>query len=225
MASLNLPNFPDVSGQTVSADKQLQDFLIAVRITLEKLTAQGAETAILAAATPPQADPSIPSGAKMYFYQDAAPTGWTIDATVADVLLAVKGGSNAYNVAGGNIVGSWTPTTHSHTGPSHTHTMGSHIHSTTAVALTIAQLPSHTHTVTTYNIGSGGTTKVAYANGTSPGSVTSNATGSGDTHSHGNTGSTDPGDTNAGGTGSTGLSSAPSTDRPYGAVGIVATKD
>ena len=48
------------------------------------------------------------SGTKMYFYQNVAPSGWTIDATPADALLAVKGGSQAYNVNGGNQAGTWT---------------------------------------------------------------------------------------------------------------------
>jgi hypothetical protein len=33
-----IPNLPDVTGETVGKDQQLRDFLIAVKITLEKLT-------------------------------------------------------------------------------------------------------------------------------------------------------------------------------------------
>ena len=33
-----LPNLPDVTGKTISEDAQLRDFLIAVKITIEKLT-------------------------------------------------------------------------------------------------------------------------------------------------------------------------------------------
>lgn len=33
-----IPNLPDITGETVSKDQQLRDFLIAVRITLEKIT-------------------------------------------------------------------------------------------------------------------------------------------------------------------------------------------
>lgn len=54
----------------------------------------------------------FPSGTKMYFYQNVAPSGWTIDATCADALLAVKGGSQAYNVDGGNQAGTWTQPDH-----------------------------------------------------------------------------------------------------------------
>jgi hypothetical protein len=33
-----IPNLPDVAGETVSKDQQLRDFLVAVKITLEKIT-------------------------------------------------------------------------------------------------------------------------------------------------------------------------------------------
>jgi len=33
-----IPNLPDVTGEIVSKDQQLRDFLIAVKITLEKIT-------------------------------------------------------------------------------------------------------------------------------------------------------------------------------------------
>lgn len=72
---------------------------------------------------------------KCWFYLDAAPTGWTIDETPADALLCVKGGSNAYNTAGGAQAGTWTQ---------------NHIHTTGDVTLSAAQsgLPAHSHTVT-----------------------------------------------------------------------------
>ena len=78
----------------------------------------------------------IPVGTKMWFYQNTAPTGWVIDSTPADAILAVKGGSAAYNVNGGMAAGTWTHPTHTHTGPSHTHTGPSHAHS----------ILTHTHT-------------------------------------------------------------------------------
>jgi len=112
----------------------------------------------------------IPAGTKMWFYQNTAPTGWVIDSTPADAILAVKGGSAAYNVNGGMAAGTWTHPTHTHTGPSHTHTgpshthtgpshahsilththtfsAGAHTHTTGSLTLTAAQsgLPAHTH--------------------------------------------------------------------------------
>ena len=72
------------------------------------------------------------SGTKMWFYQDTAPTGWTIVAAAADAVLAVKGGSNAYNAAGGTQAGTWTQPDHTLTTaetPAHTHgSAGSHYH-------------------------------------------------------------------------------------------------
>ena len=82
----------------------------------------------------------IPAGTKMWFYQNTAPTGWVIDSTPADAILAVKGGSAAYNVNGGMAAGTWTHPTHTHTGPSHTHTGPSHTHTG----------PSHAHSILTH---------------------------------------------------------------------------
>ena len=55
----------------------------------------------------------IASGRKIYLYENTAPTGWTIEA-VTDAVLAVKGGSQAYNVTGGQLAGTWTQSSHSH---------------------------------------------------------------------------------------------------------------
>jgi len=82
----------------------------------------------------------IPAGTKMWFYQNTAPTGWVIDSTPADAILAVKGGSAAYNVNGGMAAGTWTHPTHTHTGPLHTHTGPSHTHTG----------PSHAHSILTH---------------------------------------------------------------------------
>jgi len=51
---------------------------------------------------------AFPSGTEMWFNQNTAPTGWTINSTPADSLLAVKGGTDDYNVAGGTEAGIWT---------------------------------------------------------------------------------------------------------------------
>jgi len=83
----------------------------------------------------------IASGTKMFFYENTAPTGWTIDTAPADSLLSIKGGSQDYNVNGGQTGGSWTQDDHTHTGPSHTHTGPSHTHSG----------PSHTHSGPSHN--------------------------------------------------------------------------
>ena len=102
------------------------------------------------------------SGTKMWFFQNTAPTGWTIDSTPADSLLAVKGGSGAFNVNGGTEAGTWQiPDTEGH-------------------VLTIAEMPSHTHTE------SGWSTESGYAGPGSgaPATVTTGATGGGGAHTH-----------------------------------------
>ena len=62
------------------------------------------------------------SGTAMLFYQNAAPTGWTIDATNNDKFLRVV------SSAGGVSGGAWNSLNHTHTGPSHTHSTPNHIH-------------------------------------------------------------------------------------------------
>ena len=185
------------------------------------------------------------SGTKMYFYQDTAPTDWTIDAAVADTLLAVKGGSNAYNTTGGTQAGSWTPSTHIHTMPSHIHTMPSHSHTmgthnhrwydyrgTTSDDLTYNSTGSTQNVQGTAN---SGYDKIMVHDGTIGGSSVkkmdqdsyTNKIDPGDTSlkDPGDTNSTDPGDTNSTDPGDTNAGSSPSTDRPLAAVGIIATKD
>jgi len=69
---------------------------------------------------------AFPSGTKMVFYQDAAPTGWTIDTSLDDKLLIVTKGSVAGGETGGQAhsTGTWTQPGHTHTYtgiPAHTH--------------------------------------------------------------------------------------------------------
>lgn len=61
---------------------------------------------------------------KIWVYRNTAPDGWVVDSAVTDVILAIKGGAQAYNVSGGGLAGSWT-------WPSFT--------------LSAAELPPHTH--------------------------------------------------------------------------------
>lgn len=187
----------------------------------------------------------VPTGTRMWFYNNSAPAGWTILAAAADALLAVKGGSNAYNVVGGIQAGSWTPTGHTHpnshvhTGPSHQHTSAAHSHTG----------PDHNHKWYDYKAGEDdetfnsagtgidvdtGTTKtegerslVASNSGalSLPDSYTAKA-------GTGNTSEETPGVTGAEGTGETavsattdGASASPATDRPLAQVGIICSKD
>ena len=182
----------------------------------------------------------IPAGTKMWFYQNTAPTGWVIDSTPADAILAVKGGSAAYNVNGGMAAGTWTHPTHTHTGPSHTHTgpshthtVPSHTHTTGDCTLALTQIPPHDHTygrkmygVAAEMYGSGGA-------GHNDGPIrTTSRSGGGQPHNHGatgasgtnNTGASGTGDTGAAGTGATSASSTANTWRPLAQVGIICTK-
>jgi len=70
---------------------------------------------------------NIPDGTKMYFYQAAAPTGWTIDSSADDRLLCIN------NSNGGTTNGSFSTITSS--------TEGDHTH-TYALASTISSNPS-----------------------------------------------------------------------------------
>lgn len=102
------------------------------------------------------------STTKMYFYQDTAPMGWTIDAAVADVCLAVKGGSQAFNVSGGNLAGTWTQ-------PDHT--------------LITSEIPAHSHNV--YASTSAASTASLTYKGVDSNPVATSNTGGGGAHNHG----------------------------------------
>ena len=106
------------------------------------------------------------AGTRIWFHQNISPIGWSIVAGLGDKLLAVKGGSQAYNVAGGVTAGTWTQ-------PSHT--------------LSEAEIPSHYHLrpqrYLWLNMGSmsGGHYYSPYPTNTVP----TSSTGGGQPHSHG----------------------------------------
>jgi hypothetical protein len=52
------------------------------------------------------------SSHKIWVYRNTAPDGWAIDSSVTDRVLALKGGSDAYNVSGGGTAGTWTQPDH-----------------------------------------------------------------------------------------------------------------
>ncbi len=115
----------------------------------------------------------IPAGTKMWFYANSAPTGWVIDSSVTDALIALKGGT-AYATGGAPGVGdTWTQPSHTHTTPNHT--------------LTTGEMPAHTHSQQGEFL--------VRANGanfgvrTQSGSYSTGSTGGGGAHNHGATGS------------------------------------
>lgn len=108
----------------------------------------------------------IPGGNtfKIWIYADVAPSGWTIDATPSDELLAIKGGSTY--TTGAATAGTWTQ-------PDHT--------------LTTAETPAHTHATGSYTDGAGGGSRTYFStSGTGSAQVTG-STGGGTAHSHGTT--------------------------------------
>lgn len=71
---------------------------------------------------------AFPSGTKLPFYQDAAPSGWTIQTGLNDKLLFITKGSVAGGLAGGIVhaTGTWTQPDHTHKYTdviAHTHTL------------------------------------------------------------------------------------------------------
>ena len=94
-------------------------------------------------------------------YLNAAPPGWKVLATGADTVLGVAGGSQAYNVNGGNPGGTWTQPDH---------------------ILTIDEIPAHTHSIV-----GGETGTYIEAGGNQSGSTVTGSAGGGEGHNHGTT--------------------------------------
>lgn len=197
----------------------------------------------------PRLDRELPTATKVWFWQDTAPTGWTIDVTAAaDAVLAVKSGSGTYAVSGGSQAGTWTQPSHTHTGGSHTHTISNHTHSFTGVdhlhfvpdhTLTIAEMPSHNHhTIFWRDRSSGASGNAVLGDENYYGSQTeyTNSVGGSKAHNHGNTGAADrslAGTTEAGGaqtssasgTETTSASATTNTWRPVANVGIICSRN
>ena len=105
------------------------------------------------------------TGRKVWLYENTAPTGWSI-VSLPDTIIAVKGGTEAYNVTGGNTAGTWTQ-------PDHT--------------LITAEMPAHTHTEVAcafsgYNANTGAGVNQYISSAANTGSA-----GSGGAHNHGTT--------------------------------------
>jgi len=126
---------------------------------------------------------------KIWIFKNVANYGWTIDDSVADVVLAFKGndstGVTAYDTTGGGIAGTWTQPDHILTEaqiPAHTHgSAGAHTHPFYHYgggAAAYAVDPSGL----SYNWSSGYTKAVQ-----SGGAHTHTGGGSDEAHDHGNT--------------------------------------
>jgi len=88
----------------------------------------------------------IPAGTKMVFYQDVAPTGWTIANTLDDKVLFVTKGSAAGGQTGGGAhsTGTWTQPNHTHTANNSDVTIPAHTHTFSATSGNVSA--GHTHT-------------------------------------------------------------------------------
>ena len=107
------------------------------------LTLHADPDAALKAATKQYVDAVLPSGTRMIFDQDSAPTGWTRDvATVDDRVIRIVTGSRADG-------GTWTQPNHTHTTSATTGDAGDHAHTNPNTAGEGSHThtgPSHTHT-------------------------------------------------------------------------------
>lgn len=83
------------------------------------------------------------SSCKIWIYRNDTNVGMVIDATVSDRVLAIKGGSNAYNVNGGNTAGTWTQTANTWTTQTSTADVTINIGAATDVST-----DGHNHSVT-----------------------------------------------------------------------------
>jgi len=148
----------------------------------------------------------VPVNTILLIDSDTQLAGYTLLDNKDDMAVYITKGSGAGGEAGGSDKsgGTWTQPNHTHTQPTHTHGVGSHVHSvgshthtTSAVALSVANLPPHTHgpqagyanfmSSSGNGVGEGGD---SYGRFTATGSA-----GSGSAHSHGATG---PGSGNTG---------------------------
>ena len=167
---INYPTTLDnLRAKTALVDSPMSKYINDLRDVVEVLEAKvGIDTSAVSTSLDYKVNTFFVENTRMmWFYENTAPTGWTIatDLSASDAIVAVKGGSNDYNVNGGNVAGSWLTATHT---------------------LTEAEMAPHTHTYT----GRAGTsiaiTSVSSvrsgSNTTSTGSV-----GGGGSHNHGNT--------------------------------------
>lgn len=119
---------PSWEGMTTSGDTEYHNGTTRARLPKGSNTNLLTLTAGIPAWIAASSSVVFASGTKMLFYQDTAPTGWTIQNTLDDKVVYITKGSAASGQTGGGThsTGSWTisgltDSGHTHTGPSHTH--------------------------------------------------------------------------------------------------------
>lgn len=153
IAALNISSYSTLPSEILASD----------RIIVGRNTGPGVYTNYIAE---PQRLGFL-KGVVMWFYCDTlqAPLYWLSDASFADRVLAVKGGSQAYTNFG--LKGDWQQKD---------------------ATLTISQIPSHTHKITTYKTvssGNGEANKVSASTNNTNYTAVTQSTGGGLGHNHG----------------------------------------
>ena len=123
--AINFPTNLDVFAHRVAAETISEDHMNDVQHAIEALEVKvGKDASAVAASHDYIIANFFASGRKVWIYANAAPTGWSIYTTAADCVIAAKGGSNAYNVTGGDgtLYGNFTMTEAQM--PVHLHYMG-----------------------------------------------------------------------------------------------------
>jgi hypothetical protein len=64
---------------------------------------------------------SATTAPRFWVYAHNAEDGWVVETTVSDRVIAIKGGSQAYNATGGTLQGSWTISGTTVVGSTHNH--------------------------------------------------------------------------------------------------------
>jgi len=178
--------------------------------------------------------PSFPVDTQIFVYQNVAPTGWTYESGITDKVLAVKGGSQSFNVNGGSTAGTWAVT--GITVDSHTHTVSAHVHTTshyhTIIHTHDIPIASYTNALYTIPTAVGSSRTFTHHNGlgqSDEADVAKNALvtyGTNTANSGVDTTNTGNPTTNpASGTASSSATTSAETWRPAAAVGIICSKD
>lgn len=132
----------DVDGGA-DVDGAASQSLIAGQSITYRVNAAG--TAYFSTAESGESEFAFAATTAMVFYQDSAPTGWTIDATVDEHSLRLTKGSGAGGQAGGALGGTHNFSTQfASLSESATPGVGNH-------TLTVGQMPIHNHTANAHS--------------------------------------------------------------------------